>query len=156
MNASESCISSSLRSTWLSLPKVQIVSNLIFLTTNLDNLTIMSISRTIHQSRNSLFSTIPRSYIRPASVQIRNMSNTNIPIENTNISTATGVDLSAQQKTIVGSVLDLFAGRPSLEKLQLWTDDAVFEDPITVARGRKQYEPQWVCLLRFDLENSEH
>ncbi|TID27922.1 hypothetical protein E2P81_ATG00679 [Venturia nashicola] len=74
------------------------------------------------------------------------MSNTNIPIENTNISTATGVDLSAQQKTIVGSVLDLFAGRPSLEKLQLWTDDAVFEDPITIARGRKQYEPQWYGL----------
>ncbi|KAI9654250.1 MAG: hypothetical protein M1821_006778 [Bathelium mastoideum] len=67
-------------------------------------------------------------------------------IENTNISTAPGVELSPQQKTIVGSVLDLFAGRPSLEKLQLWNDDAVFEDPITVAKGRKQYEPQWYGL----------
>lgn len=105
----------------------------------------MSISRTFLQSRNSLFPTLSRSIIRPVAVQSRNMSNTNIPIENTNISTATGVDLSAQQKTIVGSVLDLFAGRPSLEKLQLWTDEAVFEDPITVARGRKQFEPQWVC-----------
>lgn len=74
------------------------------------------------------------------------MSSSNIPIENTNISTATGVELSSQQKTIVGSVLDLFAGRPSLEKLQLWTDEAVFEDPITIARGRKQFEPQWVRL----------
>jgi len=66
-------------------------------------------------------------------------------IENTNIETATGVDLSPQQKTLVGCVLDLFQGKPSLEKLQLWKDDAVFEDPITVATGRKQYEPQWVC-----------
>jgi hypothetical protein len=75
------------------------------------------------------------------------MSNSNIPIENTNINTATGAGLSAQQKTIVGSVLDLFAGRPSLEKLQLWTDEAVFEDPITVARGRKQFESQWVSIF---------
>jgi hypothetical protein len=71
-------------------------------------------------------------------------SNSDLKIENTNIKTASGVDLSSQQKTIIGSVLDLFAGRPSLEKLQLWTDEAVFEDPITVAKGRKQFEPQWV------------
>ncbi|KAK3060016.1 hypothetical protein LTS18_009528, partial [Coniosporium uncinatum] len=63
--------------------------------------------------------------------------------ETTNIQTASGVSLDSQQKTLVGSVLDLFAGRPSLEKLQLWKDDGVFEDLITVARGRKQYEAQW-------------
>lgn len=67
-------------------------------------------------------------------------------IESTNIQTAPGVNLNEDQRTIVGSVLDLFAGRPSLEKLSLWTDDAVFEDPITQARGRKQYEPQWYGL----------
>lgn len=68
-------------------------------------------------------------------------------IENTDIKTAPGVELSSEQKTIVGSVLDLFAGRPSLEKLRLWSDEAVFEDPITQARGRKEYEPQWVRLF---------
>ncbi|KAB8337274.1 hypothetical protein FH972_021575 [Carpinus fangiana] len=67
-------------------------------------------------------------------------------IENTNVKTAAGVSLSDQQKTVVGSVLDLFAGRPSLAKLQLWSDEGVFEDPITVAKGRKQYEPQWYGL----------
>ncbi|TVY48199.1 hypothetical protein LOCC1_G002453 [Lachnellula occidentalis] len=67
-------------------------------------------------------------------------------IENTNPQTASGVDLSAQQKIIVGSVLDLFAGRPTLKKLQLWTDDASFNDPITQAEGRKQYEAQWYGL----------
>lgn len=40
----------------------------------------------------------------------------------------------------------LFAGRPSLKKLQLWEDEGVFEDPITKAEGRKQYEPQWYGL----------
>ncbi|EON69813.1 hypothetical protein W97_09076 [Coniosporium apollinis CBS 100218] len=74
------------------------------------------------------------------------MSSGNIPIENTNINTAPGVDLSPEQKTIVGSVLDLFAGRPSLEKLSLWSDEGTFEDPITIANGRKQYEAQWYGL----------
>ena len=36
------------------------------------------------------------------------------------VKTATGVELSSEQKTLVSSVLDLFAGRPSLAKLQLW------------------------------------
>jgi hypothetical protein len=72
------------------------------------------------------------------------MSTSNIQIENTNPQTAPGVELSSQQKTLVGCVLDLFQGKPSKEKLQLWTDEATFEDPITVAQGRKKYEPQWV------------
>ncbi|KAF2812243.1 uncharacterized protein BDZ99DRAFT_383627, partial [Mytilinidion resinicola] len=74
------------------------------------------------------------------------MTTSNLTIENTNLNTAPGVELSATQKTLVGSVLDLFAGRPSLEKLQLWSDEGVFEDPITIARGRKQYEAQWYGL----------
>ncbi|MCJ1235922.1 hypothetical protein MMC14_003896 [Varicellaria rhodocarpa] len=90
------------------------------------------------------------------------MSTGDLNIENTNIKTATGVTLDENQKTLVGCILDvsyilgffaaeliivkLFAGRPSLKKLQLWADDGVFEDPITIATGRKQYEPQWYGL----------
>lgn len=66
-----------------------------------------------------------------------------LKIENTNINTGPGVELSEHQKTIVGSVLDLFAGRPSLAKLALWKDDAVFRDPIATASGRKEFAPQW-------------
>ncbi|KAL9132557.1 MAG: hypothetical protein Q9175_006267 [Cornicularia normoerica] len=73
-------------------------------------------------------------------------ASSDLNIENTNIKTASGVSLNEQQKTLVGSVLDLFAGRPSLKKLRLWNDDAVFEDPITVAKGRNRYEPQWYGL----------
>jgi hypothetical protein len=54
----------------------------------------------------------------------------NIPIENTNINTHPGVELSPKQKILDGSILDLFADRPSLEKLSLWADDGVFEDPL--------------------------
>jgi hypothetical protein len=79
-------------------------------------------------------------------IQTASMSS-GLNIENTNIKTAPGVTLEDQQKTLVGSVLDLFAGRPSLEKLQLWKDEGVFEDPITIAEGRKQYEAQWVCKV---------
>jgi hypothetical protein len=42
--------------------------------------------------------------------------------------------------------LKLFAGRPSVKKLSLWTDDAKFEDPLTNAEGRKQYSAQWYGL----------
>jgi hypothetical protein len=69
-----------------------------------------------------------------------------LKIENKNIQTAPGVSLSSEQQTIVGSVLDLFAGVPSKEKLQLWRDDATFADQITIAEGRTQYEAQWYGL----------
>ena len=73
-------------------------------------------------------------------------SPSDLKIENTNINTAPNVTLSDHQKTLVGSVLDLFAGRPSLAKLQLWKDDGVFEDPIAKAQGRKEFEAQWYGL----------
>jgi len=80
-------------------------------------------------------------------VQKRTMSSpSDFGIENTNIATAAGVTLNDQQKLLIGCVLDLFAGRPSLKKLQLWNDDATFEDNITIATGRKKYEPQWYGL----------
>jgi len=62
------------------------------------------------------------------------------------IQTAPGVSLNDGQKVIVGSVLDLFAGKPSLRKLTLWEDTAIFNDPLTVAEGRKQYSAQWYGL----------
>jgi len=67
-------------------------------------------------------------------------------IESTDIPTVTGVTLNEQQKVIVGSVLDLFAGKPTLKKLSLWTEDATFKDPLTQAEGRKQYSAQWYGL----------
>ncbi|GAB7327503.1 hypothetical protein MBLNU13_g11374t1 [Cladosporium sp. NU13] len=90
------------------------------------------------------------------------MSSTNtetgeLKLEST-VKTATGVELSSEQKTLVSSVLDLFAGRPSLAKLQLWKDDAVFSDPITVAKGRKEFEPQWYGLQTAfsEIERKDH
>ncbi|KAL8655643.1 MAG: hypothetical protein Q9210_000753 [Variospora velana] len=74
------------------------------------------------------------------------VAGSDLGIETTNIKTASGVSLDEHQKTLVGSVLDLFAGRPSLKKLSLWDDDGVFEDNITIATGRKQFEPQWYGL----------
>ncbi|KAF8865629.1 hypothetical protein BDZ45DRAFT_711174 [Acephala macrosclerotiorum] len=62
------------------------------------------------------------------------------------VNSAAGVQLSGQQTLLVGSVLDLFAGKPTLKKLQLWADDATFADPLTKAEGRKQYEAQWYGL----------
>ena len=79
-------------------------------------------------------------------------------LENTNVSTAPGVTLTERQHTLVSSVLDLFAGRPSLKKLQLWEDNAVFADGITTARGRAEFPAQWYGLPAiFDpIERESH
>lgn len=79
-------------------------------------------------------------------------------VDHANPTTATGVTLDDKQKTIVGSVLDLFAGKPSKEKLALWTDEATFSDPITIAQGRKQFEAQWYGLAQVfsDIQLQHH
>jgi len=86
------------------------------------------------------------------------MSTSNLNIENKNISTAPGITLSDQQQTIVGSVLDLFAGRPSLPKLSLWRDDATFTDPLTIATGRDKFAAQWYGLQQAfsEIERLNH
>jgi hypothetical protein len=76
------------------------------------------------------------------------MSTSNLDLETKHVTTAPGIKLSEHQQTIVGSVLDLFAGRPSLPKLALWRDDATFSDPLTIATGRKQYAAQWYGLQK--------
>jgi len=75
----------------------------------------------------------------------------NIKFENANVKTATGVDLSRKQKTLVSSVLDLFGGFATQEKLALWTDDGKWEDPLCIANGRKEYEAQWVISKPFSV-----
>ncbi|KAI4866465.1 hypothetical protein F4820DRAFT_447000 [Hypoxylon rubiginosum] len=74
-------------------------------------------------------------------------------IKNTNINEAPGVELSLRQKLIVGSVLDtlgnreqLFEGHPTLKHLSLWSRDATFADPLTIATGYHQFAAQWYGL----------
>ena len=69
-------------------------------------------------------------------------------VETTTFPVSAGVSLTPAQKLLTGSVLDLFAGRPTLRKLTLWTDDASFIDPLTIAQGRKQYQAQWYGLAQ--------
>ncbi|KAI1007876.1 hypothetical protein K3495_g345 [Podosphaera aphanis] len=69
-----------------------------------------------------------------------------LSIETTDIKTVEGIELSPRQKILVGGVLDLFKGKPTPTKLQLWAEDATFNDPLTKAQGRKQYEAQWYGL----------
>lgn len=69
-----------------------------------------------------------------------------VDVKNTSINQGAGVNLSSQQKLLVGSVLDLFEGRPSLRHLNLWKPDATFTDPLTVAEGFDRYAAQWYGL----------
>ncbi|KAL6158769.1 hypothetical protein ACJBU6_02869 [Exserohilum turcicum] len=94
-----------------------------------------------------------RTLTKPACAQIprfsraaMSTSTADVNIETKDIQTAPGVSLDASKQTIVGSVLDLFAGRPSLKKLALWRDDATFTDPLTIATGRSKYAAQWYGL----------
>lgn len=102
--------------------------------------------RQLNYTFSNTVKTAARSQVSRTAIRTMASDHGELKIENTNIKTADGVDLSSQQKTLVGSVLDLFAGRPSLTKLDLWKDDAVFRDPIATATGRKEFAPQWYVL----------
>ncbi|POS85292.1 hypothetical protein EPUL_003036 [Erysiphe pulchra] len=67
-------------------------------------------------------------------------------IETTDFEISSDAALSSRQKLLIGCVLDLFKGRPTLKKLQLWDENATFNDPLTMATGRKQYQAQWYGL----------
>ncbi|KAI2615307.1 hypothetical protein GGR54DRAFT_642327 [Hypoxylon sp. NC1633] len=67
-------------------------------------------------------------------------------IRNTRINEDSGVNLSSDQKLLVGSVLDLFEGNPTLKHLSLWSSNGIFTDPITIASGFKKYAAQWYGL----------
>ncbi|KAM0326143.1 hypothetical protein ACHAQA_006737 [Verticillium albo-atrum] len=69
-----------------------------------------------------------------------------IGVKNTDIIQKSGVSLDPHQKVIVGSVLDLFTGNPTLKHLSLWSKEATFQDPITTAEGYDQFAPQWYGL----------
>jgi hypothetical protein len=93
-----------------------------------------------------------RTLSRPTTSQIprlhvsRYSTSKDLDIETTHITTLPGITLNSHQTTIIGSILDLFAGRPSLPKLSLWRDDATYSDPLTIATGREKYSAQWYGL----------
>lgn len=60
--------------------------------------------------------------------------------------------MTPHQSLLTCSVLDLFTGHPTKRKLSLWTDDASFHDPLTIATGRKQFEAQWYGLKAITSE----
>lgn len=113
--------------------------------------TLTTCTKSLSSLRKPLISQISR-------ISTAKMSTSNVNIETKNVTTAPGVTLSEQQQTIVGSVLDLFAGRPSLQKLRLWSDDASFIDPLTIAQGREQYSAQWYGLKQAfsEIERLNH
>ncbi|KAL0938074.1 uncharacterized protein CTRU02_207805 [Colletotrichum truncatum] len=69
-----------------------------------------------------------------------------VGVKNTDIIQKSGVSLSKHQKVLVGSVLDLFEGNPTLKHLSLWSKNGTFQDNITVANGYDKYAAQWYGL----------
>jgi hypothetical protein len=69
-----------------------------------------------------------------------------VGVKNTSINSAPGTNLSQHQKLLVGSVLDLFEGKPTLKHLSLWNRNAVFADPLTDAVGYDRFAAQWYGL----------
>ncbi|KAM0791051.1 hypothetical protein ACM66B_004345 [Microbotryomycetes sp. NB124-2] len=55
-----------------------------------------------------------------------------------------GIQLPAERAQLVHDVMELFCSRPTLEILKKWWHpDAVFEDPIAIAKGFDQISHQW-------------
>lgn len=69
-----------------------------------------------------------------------------IGVKNTTVNSAAGVNLTSHQKLLVGSVLDLFEGKPTLKHLSLWDRNATFADPLTDAVGYDRFAAQWYGL----------
>jgi len=91
--------------------------------------------------------TIQHNAIRLASSDASSQpSPPDIPILTKHIQTSPGITLNDHQHTIVSSILDLFSGYPTLQKLSLWRDDATFADPLRIATGREKYSAQWYAL----------
>ncbi len=67
------------------------------------------------------------------------ISNTDLnEIVNTDINTAPGVELTPTQKKHVGVVLDFFQAKPYLGKLNLFAENAVYEDAFASCNNRKE------------------
>lgn len=69
-------------------------------------------------------------------------------VETVELKLAPGVKLDGHLKQVVGSVLDLFQGKASKQRLAYWREDSVFEDYMNKAVGKKEVEGHWYGLLK--------
>ncbi|KAK1830189.1 hypothetical protein QBC39DRAFT_354398 [Podospora conica] len=85
-------------------------------------------------------------------------TNASIGVKHLAVNTAPGVSLSPHQNVLVGSVLDLFQGHPTLKHLSLWSPSATFTDPLSIATGYNRFAAQWYGLASLfkPIELLEH
>ncbi|KAK0753715.1 hypothetical protein B0T18DRAFT_424217 [Schizothecium vesticola] len=85
-------------------------------------------------------------------------TNESIGVKHTSVNTVPGVSLSSHQNLLVGSVLDLFQGHPTLKHLSLWSPTATFTDPLSIATGHNRFAAQWYGLASMfrPIELLEH
>ncbi|KAI1445531.1 hypothetical protein F5Y02DRAFT_386538 [Annulohypoxylon stygium] len=123
------------------------IKDLRMIPTELTRFLYTACSRSLAEGATKSLTKRPRITIQ---TPFRTMSSTvsfeSIGVRNTQVNEAPGVSLSSDQKVLVGSVLDLFAGNPTLKHLSLWSQDATFTDPLTVASGYKKFAAQWYGL----------
>ncbi|TFY67778.1 hypothetical protein EVJ58_g1405 [Rhodofomes roseus] len=67
-------------------------------------------------------------------------------ITNASVDVAPGVTIDDHRRTLVGVVLDLFQGKPSLYKMDFFAEDAVYEDPVAKSVGRTSIAGQFYGL----------
>ncbi|KAH9923257.1 uncharacterized protein B0H18DRAFT_909923, partial [Fomitopsis serialis] len=67
-------------------------------------------------------------------------------IINASVAVAPGVAIDEHRRTLVGVVLDLFQGKPSLHKMSFFAEDAVYEDPVAKSVGRISIAAQFYGL----------
>jgi len=74
-------------------------------------------------------------------------------IQNTDICTLPGVNLTDLQRKQVGCVLDLFQAKPTLFKLNMFAEDGVYEDAFATANGRDEIGGQFYGLPKVTRES---
>ncbi|PWN97097.1 hypothetical protein FA09DRAFT_330736 [Tilletiopsis washingtonensis] len=57
-------------------------------------------------------------------------------------------ELDAKSEQLIADAQALFSAKPSEEIFTRWSPDALFEDPICLAVGARQYKAQWYGLAK--------
>jgi len=74
-------------------------------------------------------------------------------IHNLNINASPSVTLSAHERLLVGSILDLYEGKGSLKHLSLWSPHACLTNPGGIIKGHREQVAAWYAHATWHESN---
>lgn len=67
------------------------------------------------------------------------------------------IKLDGPRQSLLNDIVDLYSGKPTVEKIKRYTADSVYDDPFSYANDRYQIAAQWIALPKiFDCKHNGH